>query len=204
MSSASPTAERREQIAGELAEWLHAAAREAQRRLMEAESTEEFVSLSGSLSTLARGVRQSLLVQERMESQRLAAEKKAEEEATPSEFVPRHVKRVRIRAAVGRYVAREMDEEEDIDLLWADMNARLDEWQAADDFLDIPIDVLVARLCRDLGFEPPEPGPAAPDAAASAGGGPPADPGGTPGEERVVEGASPPHGDSALHAPNTS
>ncbi|MFL5295288.1 MAG: hypothetical protein ACJ798_02790 [Phenylobacterium sp.] len=202
MSSPSPTAERREQIAGELAEWLHAAAREAQRRLMEAESDEAFVSLSGSLSKLARGVRQSLLVQERMESQRLAAEKKAEEEATPSEFVPRHVKRVRIRAAVGRYVAREMDEEEDIDLLWADMNARLDEWQAADDFLDIPIDVLVARLCRDLGFEPPEPAPDAaaptsPIAVAMAGGGPPA-------EERAVEGASPTPGASALHAPNTS
>src|SRR5439155_1639773 len=38
MLDASPTAERQEQILGELAEWMHAAAREAQRRLMEAES----------------------------------------------------------------------------------------------------------------------------------------------------------------------
>src|SRR3954453_3239170 len=104
MSEPSPTAERREEILGELAEWMHAAAREAQRRLLEAETTDDFVKLTGSLAKLARGVRQSILIHRKLEAERLEAARRAEDSAASveaaSEFVPRHLKRVRLRTAI--------------------------------------------------------------------------------------------------------
>ena len=197
---ATPNAERREEILGELAEWMHAAAREAQRRLLDAETTDEFVKLTGSLAKLARGVRQSILVHRKLEADRVAAAHRADEAAagaeTVSNFVPRHVRRVRLRTAITRHVWNELEDDEEAELFCDDLDARLDELEGTDDFLDAPIDDLIGRLCRDLGFAPPE-ASTSPDAAASAGGGPLA-------AERAVEGANPAHGGPAVHAPNTS
>ncbi|HEX3365162.1 hypothetical protein [Phenylobacterium sp.] len=179
---------------------MHAAAREAQRRLLEAETTDDFAKLTASLAKLARGVRQSILLHRRLEAERLAAAERAEAERAGaeagSEFVPRYLKRVRIRTAITCHVWNEFDDDEDAELFRDDLNARLDELEGSHDFLDIPIDDLIAGLCRDLGFEPPEPS-TCPVAAATAGGGPSA-------AEPMVEGAGPAHGGPALHAPNTS
>ena len=68
MSDTPATAERREEILGELAEWMHAAAREAQRRLLGAETTDDFAKLTASLAKLARGVRQSILIHRKLEN----------------------------------------------------------------------------------------------------------------------------------------
>ncbi|HLZ73454.1 hypothetical protein [Phenylobacterium sp.] len=199
MSDPTATAERREEILGELAEWMHAAAREAQRRLLEAETTDDFVKLTGSLAKLARGVRQSILIHrkleaERLEAERLAGEAAAREPELHPELIPRHVKRVRLRTAITRHVWNELEDDEEAELFRDDLNARLDEMEGEDDFLDTPIDDLIARLCRDLGFAPPLTSPVA---AATAGGGPAA-------EERLVEGASLTRPGPAVHAPNTS
>ncbi len=159
MSDAAATAERREEILGELAEWMHAAAREAQRRLLAAETTDDFAKLTASLARLARGVRQSILIHRKLEAERLEVDRRADEAAAgaqaASEFVPRHVKRVRIRTAITRHVWNELEDEEEAELFGDDLNARLDELEGEDDFLDRPIDDLIARLCRDLGFDPP-------------------------------------------------
>ena len=159
---ADAIAERREEMLGEVAEWMHAAAREAQRRLLDAETPDDFTKLTGSLAKLARGVRQSILLQRKLEAERLAGharETQAAEAAAraqaPSEFVPRHIRRVRIRTALSRHVWNELEDEEEAELFRDDLNARLDELESSDDFLDTPIDELIARLCRDLGFEPP-------------------------------------------------
>jgi hypothetical protein len=202
MIDATPTAERREEILGELAEWMHAAAREAQRRLLEAETTDDFVKLTGSLAKLARGVRQSILIHRKLETERLEAARRADDAAAGaqagSEFVPRHVKRVRIRTAITRHVWNELEDDEEAELFRDDLNARLDELEGADDFLDAPLDDLIAQLCRDLGFDPPEPSPPpagvdrdARTASAPVAKGPGPGPGPAP--------AAP-----ALHAPNTS
>jgi len=159
MSDAAAMAERREEILGELAEWMHAAAREAQRRLLDAETTEDFALLTGSLAKLARDVRQSILLHRKLEAERLEAERRAGEAAaraeTASEFIPRHLKRVRLRTAITRHVRSELEDDEEAELFREDLNARLDELEGTDDFLDAPIDELIARLCRDLGFAPP-------------------------------------------------
>ena len=199
MANTNATAERREEILGELAEWMHAAAREAQRRLLEAETTDDFVKLTASLAKLARGVRQSILIHRKLESERLEAARRTDDTAASaaagSEVVPRHVKRVRLRTAITRHVWNELEDEEEAELFRDDLNARLDEMEGEDNFLDTPIDDLIAGLCRDLGFEPPE--PASPPPAGLPGGAPSAvaPTGESPGRAR---------NDPAVHAPNTS
>ena len=195
MSDPTATGERREQILGELAEWMHVAAREAQRRLLDAETTDDFVKLTASLAKLARGVRQSILIHRKLETERLDAASRAESAAVRaeagSEMVPRHFKRVRIRTAITRHVWNELEDEEEAELIRDDLNARLDEMEGDDDFLDTPIDDLIAGLCRDLGFDPPPP------IAASR-------PAGTAGAEPMAERAGSARASPALHAPNTS
>jgi hypothetical protein len=203
MSDTTPTAERREEILGELAEWMHAAAREAQRRLLEAETTDDFVKLTGSLAKLARGVRQSILIHRKLEAERLEAARRAEDSAASaeagSEFVPRHLKRVRIRTAITRHVWNELKGVA-AELFHEDLNARLDELEGEDDFLDTPIDDLIAGLCRDLGFEPPEPPPAGSGTAPRVR--PQAGP--RTASEPMAERPGLAHNGPAVHAPNTS
>ena len=197
MSEAIATAERREEILGELGEWMHAAAREAQRRLLEAETTDDFAKLTGSLAKLARGVRQSILLHRKLEAERLEAARRAEDGAARAEagpeMVARHFKRVRVRTAVTRHVWNELEDDEAAEQRRDDLNARLDEIEGEADFLDVPVDDLIARLCRDLGFDPP---------AAPATGSPQADP---QTGSQASTGAAPAHrvGEAVL-APNTS
>jgi len=159
MTDATATAERREEILGELAEWMHAAAREAQRRLLEAETTDEFVKLTASLAKLGRGVRQSILVHRKLETERVAADRQSGETAARaravSEAMPRQAKRVRLRTAITRHVWNELEDDEEAELFCDDLDARLDELEETDDFLEAPLDGLIAQLCRDLGFDPP-------------------------------------------------
>jgi hypothetical protein len=170
MFDAAAMGGRREEMLGELAEWMHAAAREAQRRLLDAETPDDFARLTGSLAKLARGVRQSILLQRKLEAERLDKDHRAGEAAAgaeaASDFVPRHVRRVRIRTAIARHVWNELEDEDEAELFREDLNARLDELEMADDFLEASIGDLIERLCRDLGVEPPA---ATPDAGPLAG-----------------------------------
>ena len=166
MSDAPPAAERREEILGELAEWMHAAAREAQRRLLTAETTDDFVKLTASLAKLARGVRQSILIHRKLEAERLGAahqvDGSAARKGAAAEFVPRHMKRLRIRTAITRHVWNALEDEDEAELFREELECWLDKRDGEPGFFDTPIDDLIARLCCDFGFEPPEPDPRLP------------------------------------------
>ncbi len=193
MYDPTPTAERREEILGELAEWIHAAAREAQRRLMEAETTDEFVKLAASLAKLGRGVRQSILMHDRLEGRRVAAEAAAEEDHAQAQaqargkIVDRH--RARISRAMEDRFEAEWPETEDLEAnevfnaRVAHFTERLDDLSEREDFADTDVEALIAQLCEDFGIAPPA---TSPIAAPMAGRGP------VPAEGMAV------------HAPNTS
>ena len=195
-AAAPATADRREEILGELAEWMHAAAREAQRRLLDAETTDDFTKLTASLTKLSRGVRQSILLHRKLEADRLDAGRCAQDAAARAEarsqMIPRHKRRVRIRTAITRHVWNELEDEDEAELIREDLNARLDELEGEDDFLETPIDDLIAGLCRDLGFEPPPAGtaPASPQSRANLGARPTLQAAGGPALSRPADGVA--------------
>src|SRR5436190_639515 len=76
-----------------------------------------------------------------------------------------------------------------------DLNEFLDDEAFEPGFRETPTEILVARIAETLELTPAE-APTPPDAAAPAGGGPPAE----RSEERAVEGASPAHKANG-HAP---
>ncbi len=163
----SPTAERREAILGDLAEWLHDSAREARERLMQAQDTDDFVRLAGSLAKLARGVRQCVLMHDRLEGRRVAAEAEAEAHRADAAAQARAEAVERQKTRIDRAVSERFDEE------WPDegdheandvfnqhvarLNERLDDLAEARDFLATDPDALIAKLCHEFGIAPPAP-----------------------------------------------
>jgi hypothetical protein len=132
----------------------------------------------------------------------------AEEDDAPP--TPEEVRKTRAARIVARQTQDwEPGEMETVETLFDEAVERLDDEDLYGDLMDRPLSEIVARLCKDIGLEPdwsqlsqelwaqremasgavgaPL---AAAIAAAMAGGGPRADPGGKPGEERVVEGES--------------
>ncbi len=165
MPTPFPTAERREAILGDLAEWLHDSAREARERLMQAQDTDDFVRLAGSLAKLARGVRQCVLMHDRLEGRRVAAEAEVEAHRADAE-AQAHAEAVeRQKSRIDRAVSERFDEE------WPDegdqeandvfnqhvarLNERLDDLAEARDFLATDPDALIAKLCQEFGIAPP-------------------------------------------------
>lgn len=171
MSEPHASADRREQILGEVAEGLHAVFKEAQRRTLEAEDNEEFVRLSGSLHKLARGLRQTLALHARFENDRLADAPAAGAEVAPAPTPPPAPENPRedaiakrkafITRGVERCVWNEYDDaDEDEEAtgysLLRDLNDRLDDLAENDAFLDADVDTLIAQFCQELGVDPPE------------------------------------------------
>jgi hypothetical protein len=113
----------------------------------------------------------------------------------------------RVEKIVDRVAQAETDDEDRLDRLADETIDRLDDEDLYGDVLTRPIGELVALICRDLGLDPDwtrlaeeawakeeiesgaEGSPFLSPPPKVAGGGPLADPGAKPGEERVVEGA---------------
>ena len=164
------SADRREQILGEVAEGLHAVFKEAQRRTLAAEDNDEFVRLSGSLHKVARGLRQTLALHARFEKERREGGPATREPTAPATLPPppadprRQALQAR-KAFITRGVERcvwseydddDADEEATADSLLEDLSDRLDELANDDAFLAADIDTLIAEFCRELGVDPPE------------------------------------------------
>jgi hypothetical protein len=209
MSSATPSAERREQMLGLLAEKTLALACAVQARALEAESADEMAKLSGAFARLSRSVRQSIALHARLEGDRLrpapAAPAPAQPApaAAPSEPEDPHRLAVRrrramITRAVERCVWNEYDDEDEDEeatacSLLKDFDDRLADLAEDDAFLDADPDRLIAQFCAELGLEPPPVRPRATLAAAI-----------PSGAEPPSEGAGPTPDPRTLHSPDSS
>jgi hypothetical protein len=203
VSAPSPTAERREAMLGELAEWLHAAAHRVQRELMAAEEADEVVRLAGALTKLARGVRQCVLMHDRLEGQRLAAETDATrghaeaEAAAHAEALDRQ--KTRVRRAVERRFEAEWPATEDVEDDDAfnerleRLDERLDDLAHDEGFLAVDADILITALCEEFGVAPPAfaliAAPAGTQAGSAAMPSPPPPQGSPPSRGRAADGA---------------
>jgi hypothetical protein len=188
VSETNASADRRKEILGEVAEGLHAVFKEAQRRTLAAEDNDEFVRLSGSLHKLARGLRQTLALHARFETERLDGAPAASEAPAPAPPAPpvdpRREAVEKRKAFITRGVERcvwneyddaDEDEEHTACSLLRDLDDRLDDLSRHDAFLDADVDALIAQFCNELGVDPPDRPTRAQLPAASHPTGPPAD-----------------------------
>jgi hypothetical protein len=172
MSDLAATAERREQLAGMLAEKAAALAFDLQEGALAAEAADEKASLAQAFVRVARCARQCMALQVKFEKDRIAAEAGVAE---------RHAEAVDDRKArIAGKVARRFedawpdedddDENEAFNERLEALNERLDDLSDDEDFLTVDPDTLIAQLCEEFGVA------TSPSAAALAGGGPPPSP----------------------------
>jgi hypothetical protein len=181
MTDVTPTAERREQMLGLLAEKALALACAVQQRALEAETSEEMAQLSHAFVRLGRSVRQSISLHAKEENDRLRGEHEAAQAQakTRAQAVGRRKKE--LQRGVEAILTADWDPEIEEDNgesseLMRSLRERLDDLSEAEDFLDLDPDQLIAQLCEDLAFEaaradavlaphkraraaPPQPGP---------------------------------------------
>jgi hypothetical protein len=155
---AAPTAERREQMLGLLAEKTLALACAVQQRALEAETAEEMAQLSQAFVRLSRSVRQSIALHARHERDRLRDEQAvAETESEARAHAVERRKQALQRRAEAILCADwdpriEKDGGESFELSAA-LYERIEDLSEAEDFLDIDPDQLIAQLCEDLAIE---------------------------------------------------
>jgi hypothetical protein len=160
---------RAEAMLGELAELSLVVARELAVRLRESENTEETVALAGAFQKMSRVVRLTLALDAKLErdaARDAAAEAQASEQAqaqaeakavreawTDQPDDPTEARKVRVRGLMNRLLWTESEgEQEDYEILFDDLNARLDEAALSPDFEDLPIETLARRVIADMGL----------------------------------------------------
>ena len=183
MPDATPTAERREQMLGLLAEKTLALACAVQQRALEAETAQEMAHLSHAFVRLSRSVRQSIALHAKQERDRLAGDQDAVKARAQARAPLVARRRRRLERGVTDILCADWDPDIDEDdgesyELLRSLSERLDDLSEAEDFLDIDPDQLIAQLCDELAAEaaradavlaphkaaaslaPPAPGPA--------------------------------------------
>jgi len=164
MSDASEKAERCQRILGELTELGLTLARDLHARALSAETTQDAQALSLAFQRVSRSVRQSLALEAKMEREAQVAAREAQTRAHLQQVGRAGDLKRRVGVAMNRLIWTEADGDEDeAEALDDDLTARLDEMALAEDFLEIPLETLVAQLTADMGLG------AAPDAEAPAG-----------------------------------
>jgi hypothetical protein len=158
MSDATPTAERREQMLGLLAEKTLALACAVQERALEAETAQEMAQLSHAFVRLSRSVRQSIALHAREERDRLSGDREATQAQAKARAPAVARRRQLLKFGVMDVLAADWDpkiEEDDgesYDLSVA-LSERLDDLSEAEDFLDVDPDQFIAQLCEELAEE---------------------------------------------------
>jgi hypothetical protein len=177
----APTAERREQMLGLLAEKTLALACAVQQRALEAETSEEMAQLSHAFVRLGRSVRQSIALHARHEKDRLRGEREAADAEAQARAQAVERRKHELRRDVEAVLCADWDPKIEKDggesfELSVSLHERIEDLSEAEDFLDVDPDQLIAQLCDDLAVQaaradavlaphkraqatPPEPGP---------------------------------------------
>jgi len=166
--------ERAEQILGELAELSLMLARDLAVHAREAEDADEKVALAAAFQKMARTARLTLALDAKLDrdaARDAAAAAKAAQEAAADRALresrimkaaeaahlamtdpsPEEIQKRRVRAVLNRLLWNEAEgDQEDYDVLVEDLDARLDEIEAAPGFADLPIEVLARKLKADM------------------------------------------------------
>ena len=158
MSDLTPTAERREQLLGLVAEKTVALLCAVQQRALEAETAADMALLSDTVVKLARSARQSVALHGKLEKDRLRGEPEAAKAQVQVHAVAVKKRRLELQHGVEEVLCADWDPEiqdddgESYHLLGL-VQERLDDVSEEEDFLDLDPDQLIARLCEELSVE---------------------------------------------------
>ena len=157
MFTPAEKAERREQALALLAERALALACDLQEAALATSDVDEKARLAQVFAKVSRAVRQTFWLDARLDAD--LQRRQAEAEARSEEVIKqRHAARKKhVRLVVERAVGETFDDEDG--LLMSGVDERVDEEAFAPDFDDAQVDVIIARLCREYGIEPPGPAP---------------------------------------------
>ena len=158
MSDPTPTAERREQLLGIVAEKTVALLCEVQQRAFEAQTAADTALLCDTLTKLARSARQSVALHGKLEKDRLRGEPEAAKARAEVHAVAVKRRKLELQHSVEEVLCADWDPEIDDDdgesyHLLGLVQERLDDVSEEEDFLDLDPDQLIARLCEELAVE---------------------------------------------------
>ena len=158
MLSPTPTAERREQLLGLVAEKTVALLCEVQQRAFEAQTAADTALLCDTLTKLARSARQSVALHGKLEKDRLRGEQETAKTRTQVHALAVKQRKRQLQRGVEAVLCADWDpeiedgDEESYDLDRS-LRERLDDISEEEDFLDLDPDLLIARLCEELAVE---------------------------------------------------
>jgi hypothetical protein len=156
MSDAAHTPSREEEMLARLAELDLAAAEKAHAKLMAAEDASEITELGRTYQRMSRSLRQTLALKAKLARERetAAASRPPRREAPLDHedlrfFDPQHRARIEQAVAAARpYVERERPDYDELDDI--EIYEVLLDLAEEPDFLDLPIETLVARVLQAL------------------------------------------------------
>ncbi|THD79362.1 MAG: hypothetical protein E7812_09825 [Phenylobacterium sp.] len=151
-------AERQGRMLAELAELTLEAARILQGRLAEAQTPAEARDLGLTFQRVSRSLRQTLMLEMRLEKDRRALAREAADDAAKAREAEAkareaevQVRRFKVRHAVSRMILDAYESEEDAEPLLDELEECLDAYVRGHDAA--PLEALVETLARDLGLE---------------------------------------------------
>ncbi len=153
-------AERAGRMLAEAAEIMLGAMRTLAVKLEAAETPDEAQAAALALQRANRGLRQTLLLESRLEIEAAKAAERREAAAGDAREAAVKDRKVRVRLAVGRQAYEACDSREDADEVMDQLDACLDDYVRGH-FDDLSLEALIALLMGDFGL-------AAPDAAEAA------------------------------------
>ena len=156
MNASSETkVERASGMLAEAAGIMLGAMRTLSSKLEAAETPQDAAELALALQRVNRGLRQTLLLDSRLEAEAQAAVQKRNAEAEKAREAAVAERKLRVRLAVGRKAYEACDSREDADDLIAELDDCLDDYVRGH-FDELSIEALIALLLRDLGLPVPE------------------------------------------------